>query len=114
MRSREARSSLEEREGVFLSNCFFPLLMAIHGDLLMEAWMDPGNPGNPVSAETVNAFKARLVLSINTCISSKYIYYVSSIVYCNTHIDFMKTCIDLIMHVFIYLTLADRYSSSDS
>ena len=20
--------------------------MAIHGDLLMEAWMDPGNPGN--------------------------------------------------------------------
>ena len=67
-----------------------------------------------VSAETVNAFKARLVLSINTCISCKYIYYVSSIVYCNTHIDFMKTCIDLIMHVFIYLTLADRYSSSDS
>ena len=21
--------------------------MAIHGDLLLEAWMDPGNPGNP-------------------------------------------------------------------
>ena len=21
--------------------------MAIHGDLLSEAWMDPGNPGNP-------------------------------------------------------------------
>ena len=36
----------EEREGVFLSTCFFPLLMAIHGDLLLEAWMDPGNPGN--------------------------------------------------------------------
>ena len=37
----------EEREGVFLSTCFFPLLMAIQGDLLLEAWMDPGNPGNP-------------------------------------------------------------------
>ena len=21
--------------------------MAIHGDLLLETWMDPGNPGNP-------------------------------------------------------------------
>ena len=21
--------------------------MVIHGDLLLEAWMDPGNPGNP-------------------------------------------------------------------
>ena len=30
-----------------LSTCFFPLLMAIHGGLLLEAWMDLGNPGNP-------------------------------------------------------------------
>ena len=39
-----ARSSLEECEGVFLSTCFFPQMMVIHGDLLLEAWMDPGNP----------------------------------------------------------------------
>ena len=35
-----------DHQGVFLRTCFFPLLMAIHGDLLLEAWMDPGNPGN--------------------------------------------------------------------
>ena len=25
-----------------LEHLHFPLLMAIHGDLLLEAWMDPG------------------------------------------------------------------------
>ena len=40
-------TSSKEREGVCLSTCFFPLLMAIHGNLLLEAWMDPGNPDNP-------------------------------------------------------------------
>ena len=49
----------EEREGVFLSTCFFLLLMAIHGDLLLEAWMDPGNPG--ISMEKSSSYPSLIL-----------------------------------------------------
>ena len=36
---------LRNVRGIF-KHLLFPLLMAIHGDLLLEAWKDPGDPGN--------------------------------------------------------------------
>ena len=41
--------------------------MAIHGDLLLEAWMDPGNPGNPGFRSLRNEHRImRITENLNT------------------------------------------------
>ena len=44
---RKLDHHLRNVRGIFKHLLFSLLIMAIHGYLLLEAWMDPGNPGRP-------------------------------------------------------------------